>query len=533
MSVENYEGKRSIVGSGFDMPVDLLLQKQEITCAYESPYQVEDYHRSTLKDLSCDKPFFESDLPRGGSDEYGNSNGNNYSEQSLSLRDSGHRNPQGADPYLPDGTFLDWQFLEKDVRGTATGPDMKNHVKQQYARSKFIKKFSDSDNSVPESGINPYDMNRNIRNGQNIFKTYYQNFETSKDSWHNGGSAPGYAKSNKEKTEHGQEVKDPAQLNNRNRMDVTNNLSNDTSIGWRRTTDHVFNVAQYGRVVAGKTYKDEDWYKNRGNSSVDHDVLVSWQDTNMSKNTALKMIDLSKQKFDAHYTGLHGISYGVGKSSRSTKHKLTPADMAGVKYRETQETRLPSDHTTLNGNQVNRSGGTLLQYDEIKKGKCKINTKIFEKIARANVQVTKHQKSDLRKEIESDVKHDGIFIEDTNTEKKKATDSNIFWDSISVFTKGTSQEIVNYKKALERKNISKKNQVNKTQFENESKTRDQKQSRLNKRQTHINDTKNTGEYGTEGVFTRNAGGLGNKIMTRTRHDRSSDTNEIDDAVMRR
>jgi hypothetical protein len=140
----------------------------------------------------------------------------------------------------------------------------------------------------------------------------------------------------------------------------------------------------------------------------------------------------------------------------------------------------------------------------------------------------------LRKDIESSVKTDGIFIEEENKEKKKYNpDANIFWDSISVFTKGTSQEIVNYKKLLDKKLTSKKNQVNKTEFNNESYSRDQKQIKLNKKQTHINDTQNTGQYGEAGVFTRNIGGLGNKINTRTRHVQSMDSNEINDSTMRR
>jgi len=532
--IENYEGKRSIVGSGYNMPIDMLLRKQEITCMYESPTQIEDYHRTTLKDLTCDKPLFESDLPRGGVDEMGNSFGNNYSAQSLSLRDSGHRDPQGAEPNLPDGTFLDWQFLEQDPRGTATGPDMKNYTSQQFSRGKFIMQYPDNDDSVPESGINPYDMNKNIRGGQEIFKSYYQNFETAKDGWHNGGSAPGYAMSVKENTCNGQDVKDPAQLDNRNRMDVTNNLSNDTSIGWRRTTDHRFNVAKYGKVYEGKSFTDEDWYKNRGTSGIDHDVQVSWQDNNMSKGAALKMIDLSKQKKDAHLTGMHGITYGMGKYARGTKHKLTPADMAGIKVRETKETRTPNAHENIEGMQNNKSGEIMLKHDEMKINKCIINTSIFEKIAQANKAVTKQQKDDLRKQIENSVKKSEIHAESKNKLKQKYNpDSNSLWNSLSVFKKGNSQEIINYKKMIEQNQISKKNKVDKIKFNDESYTRNQKMNNVIKKQIQKGDTINTDKYGKEGVFTRNIGGMGNKINTRTKHDRSGESNSINDAVMRR
>ena len=67
----------SIVGSGFDMPYDLLLRKQEVTGIYEDPDDVENFHRSTLKDMRPLPALFESDQPRGGTDTSGRSVGNN------------------------------------------------------------------------------------------------------------------------------------------------------------------------------------------------------------------------------------------------------------------------------------------------------------------------------------------------------------------------------------------------------------------------------------------------------------------------
>ena len=84
---------------------------------------------------------------------------------------------------------------------------------------------------------------------------------------------------------------------------------------------------------------------------------------------------------------------------------------------------------------------------------------------------------------------------------------------------------------LDQNQVSKKNKVNKIQFNNDSYIRDQKRIKLNKKQTHKGDALNTDKYGKEGVFTRNIGGIGNKINTRTRHERSGETNNINDAVM--
>ena len=59
MSIYADESKTSIVGQYGDMPIDMLLRKQEQTCMYESPHQVEDFHRATLKDLKPDAEFYE------------------------------------------------------------------------------------------------------------------------------------------------------------------------------------------------------------------------------------------------------------------------------------------------------------------------------------------------------------------------------------------------------------------------------------------------------------------------------------------
>ncbi len=88
-------GTDSIVGSGSLMPESFYLKKMETTCIYEDPDQLENFYRQSLKDISPDKPFFESDQPRY----------NNFSQDRLNLRHYGKR--VETLPYLPDGTFLD------------------------------------------------------------------------------------------------------------------------------------------------------------------------------------------------------------------------------------------------------------------------------------------------------------------------------------------------------------------------------------------------------------------------------------------
>lgn len=506
----------SIVGSGSDMPIDMLMRKQEVTCMYEDPHAVENYHRATLKDMRPLERLWESDQPRGGTDEKGTPNGNNISERFLSFRDSGFQSAQGSEPYLPDGTFLDHQFLEQDPRGVALGPDMRKHADQQFARSKLINFKNDDDNSVPSAGVDPWSMNKNIRSIQNYTKGYFKNFDTSRDSWSTAGSKKQFATSRIPAVEQSGDIRDPSQMLNRNVMNITNTLSNDTSIGFRRTTDHEFKIAKYGKTNIGSTYTNEDWYKNRSNTHIDHDVMVSWQDVNVSKTAALKMIDLSKQKFDAHFTGLHGIKWDESKSSRGTKQKLASNDMAGMEKRPTSETQPAAPHAEIDGAVAPKSGERLLKHDDQVILKSRIDTTIFEKMGLVNKKQTEQQKSDLRDAIEETAKKDNLYMTEKNKKQKiqsKDAGKNL-WDSLAIYKKGNSKTIMNYKaaaKGVSGHNLQKLGKVN---FEHDSRRSDQRRGRLD---TITKSKKGVGkidnDFGRDDAIAKFTGGMGSKYMT--------------------
>ena len=108
---DNYVSRRgkSVAGG---MPSHALLAKWEQTGIAEDVNQVNSYQRSIAKDFSSEKPWLESDMPRnGGIDPHtGQSRaGGSFSRAQLNMRFGGARN--NTSPYLPDGTFLDWEFL--------------------------------------------------------------------------------------------------------------------------------------------------------------------------------------------------------------------------------------------------------------------------------------------------------------------------------------------------------------------------------------------------------------------------------------
>jgi hypothetical protein len=530
------EGKVSIYGSGRDMPIDYLLRKQERTCMYESPSLVEDFQRQTLKDLRPLKPLFESDEIRGGRDVNGQAFGNNISDRFLTFRDTGFQSRGCVDGHnQPDGIFINTGgATELDPRGVALGPNMRAHVDQQYARGSLYNYRPDGDASVPESGINPWVMNSNVRGIQNISKDYFKNFSTGLDGWHNGATAPGYVVSNKQKLVDGQLIKDPATAPNRNKMDATTVLSNTLKIGWRRTTDNEFKVSKYGKKNFGKPYNAEDWYKNRANVTIDHDILMSWQDVNVSKATALKMIDLSKQKFDKHQTGLHGIEWDESKDGKGNKVKLVPKDMAGMAKRPTLETQPITPHTNIKGEVNTSSGEKLMIHDAPNISKTRINSTMFEKMGQANKAVTKKQKSNLRASVKRSAESNYVDILETNKKKKPQVINNaILWDSLAVFKKGDEKAIMNYKSAKKKSNKHNLEKINKHKFEKDSYTN--KQHKITKIAKIIHGKKTTrqdNDFGKEGVFTRSIGPMGNK-QTMKYMERDSVSNEMDDISSRR
>ena len=108
-----------------------------------------------MVDFKPDKTHaIEAYEPRSSDDR-----GSGYQSASrLNLLHSGMRSTEL--PYLPDGTFLDHEFTIRDPRGIQNNPNMRETVKHATARAAFIKFGNDSDYSVPESGINPVQMQK-------------------------------------------------------------------------------------------------------------------------------------------------------------------------------------------------------------------------------------------------------------------------------------------------------------------------------------------------------------------------------------
>ncbi len=402
-------GTDTIVGSGSYMPESYYLKKIEKTCLFEDPEQLDNYFRQNLKNMRPEPTFFESDAPRR----------DNHSASRLNLRHGGRRTL--IDPYIPD-TFLG--FTETDPRGIALGPNMRRHRDQQFARAKFIKYYDDSHNHVPESSISPIQMIKNIKDQFYQVKDRMKIFDTSLDAWHNGGTR------NREVTSTGAcmlstDAKYPDMRDEMcyNRSRQISDLSNDTSIGWRRTTDHVFKVARYNQTRLKMGINEQDWVKNRSNTNLTQDILVSYQGQSIPKSLVMKMEDIVKQREMDLASGKH-IDFNESRIPEGRKRRIDVSDL-NIK-RETTETRSEDPHYLLpSAQQPHMSGKSCVPiFDSELADKVILDTTIFDHITSVNNKMTRQQRDDLRNAIVQSAEGNVLLVNQSNKQKNNSVVSN-------------------------------------------------------------------------------------------------------------
>ncbi len=496
--------KHSIVGSGSYMPEDIFLKKYEMTCIYEDPEQLNNHFRNTLKDQRCDAPFFESDAPRR----------DNYSRDRLNLRYGGRR--VNTEPYLPDGTFLDHEFTIKDPRGIALGPDMMQHRRQQEARGRFIKHGNDEDNSVPSTGWNPTHVVRDIKGQFYNVKSRMKIFDESMDGRHNGGTTNTKLSSTGvclQETDERAPIMQDAMCYNR--ANYLNDLSNNTSIGWRRTTDHVFQIAKYGQVRGLAPLSEQNWSKNRANARVEHDVLLSWKDQNVSKAISIKMIDMARKKQSEIENG-KTMLLSEGRITQGGRNKkLSADDLSGIKSRQTDETHAESPHTALNVFQAPQKMA-IPAIDTNKQDKIIIEPYIIEYMASINRKMTPREIDDLREQIEQTGCFYGVLIEQKNKMYNPNTDPNneLLWKSEDNHEKRQSKKIANYSKISASIFINGKNKENLDfeRYHKNSKVANQRRGQLTNELYNMNVLDFDNAYGEEINAVKQIGKMGTKYM---------------------
>ncbi len=411
MSYKDEHPLRSITGAGYgDMPSDMYLRKIQQHPTDEDPHTVENYLRNLMVDFRPDEPFLASDEARDPSDR----GGGTHSTERLNLRYSGARDP--SDPYLPDGTFLDWEFTERDPRGTQNLPPMRQLAEQRLARAALIKYGNDSDYSVPEIGVNPGQAVRNVKAAMEGFRSRYKNFEESKDSWHNGGTKKVVRREGNplnNVTVDGTII-DLADATQRNRVDAISKLSNDPTIAFRHSTpDQRFKIARYGVVRARQDMKVQDWKNNRQSAFQDHaNFWIDGQQVNRMLGHLI--VDLQGQR-NTKQAVAEGATYGDSASNSWRKKKMHPDDIYKIMRIGGKISQANTANSDLaDSKQVLRYGNKKLNNNRKVVQNAQINHEIAASMEQTARALRDKRTDDLRDKIEQAAHIEGLHTETNN-----------------------------------------------------------------------------------------------------------------------
>jgi hypothetical protein len=276
----------------------------------EEPQDILDADRRVaLRDLTPDAPWLESDASRsGGYDEYGQSRGGGSMSRGQLSRRFNCGESSDATPYIPD-QFTDQEFLVKDPRGVYNEPDFNEYNRQRRARGKFVKLYNDDDLSVPESGINPTQMAKNIR--QDMHKqsrSRLKIFSTSKDNMVVGYKQSGYGTSQVPTVTLDGTIVDLNKVDAPYRHNRTTILSNMSEVGWMATPDQEFKVAQYGDIRRTTPLDTPDYNRNRRAGEVSATDVVEVDGQFVTKAMALTMADRMRERATRQEV-YHGTSW--------------------------------------------------------------------------------------------------------------------------------------------------------------------------------------------------------------------------------
>lgn len=299
----NIRGLANSMASG-TIPYSMYKKKMSATNMYESPHIVENYMRKTLADFTPDAPFFASDEPRYDT----------KAKEFLATRYEGSRSG-GLEPWLPEGTNIHTEFLEKDPRGVATQPNFRSVIDQYASRGASFFKTNDDDLSIPESHPTfADDVALRHKLHQNL-KDRYINFDDSLDNW-TGSRINTHKTANRDNTTLDGTTKNLTHIEQGNRTDAITKLSNDSSMAQHlfSTPSHKFKTAKYGQVRA---------FQKNTDPSVDYSEISQTQyDSTVGYVSTKTLAHKIKQRVNADFTMDQIDSQTTNMNNRSIVNRI-------------------------------------------------------------------------------------------------------------------------------------------------------------------------------------------------------------------
>jgi hypothetical protein len=417
----------NLVGETKSIPYTFHINAIERTNMYENPNMIHDFQRDLLMDRRPDRPLFPSDEHTGPSE---------YSTTVLNLRE--HGGLASVDPYLPEGTFLDFEFTRPDTNMVdMSTPNLEGIAKQQRSRyQNTVRFYDDNDHSVHSGPMRPTDVVSAISNSIDDFAKRIPWFSESETTQNRSGCTRD--ESNRA-ADYDEDARRPLveELSTSNAPNYVQRLSNTFPLGYTRVTDHEFTVSNYDRARANPTLGTQDWAKNRYNTKVTHDIQKQTLRKN-SQYTVAKITDTMNQKRNL----LTASTRKHTESAVSTNRRLNNGDaidVSGIQTSYIQPTALMKDSTegsTRSSNmkpikELNNYNGIYVQ-------------KLAQSMASVNPKMTKKE----IKSVQDQVLQSYTAVPDSNTvtnivRRKKNPDGTTNWFP-EVEVRGTSIKVNNY-----------------------------------------------------------------------------------------
>ena len=255
-----------------DMPSSILTSKYEETDMGPDEDLYDDYARQTLTDQRPDKNKFEYEEARGGV---------NASKGLLQHHYYGHR---GEADYEKPEIFLGFGGPEDhDPRGINTDPDMKQMVRQQDSRMRFVRWSPDGSDNITGGGRSESQLMADQQKLYRFTRDRLKVFSRQIDGRREGQRRTYDHKSNVNKQQlvqsYGDFIRDYALTPQRRGNFIAKSVISDSALWRSETADQDFEIARYTKLC--RRARTKDTYKRVLGAQGSNDN--TWTDADASK----------------------------------------------------------------------------------------------------------------------------------------------------------------------------------------------------------------------------------------------------------
>jgi hypothetical protein len=386
-----------------DMPSTMLTEKFEETDLGNEEQSYDNYVRREICSFGPDRNLFEHERPRGAV---------NKSYGLIQLRSHGHRGT--ADVERPE-IFLGFAGPEdRDPRGINVDPDMKELVRQEQARMRFIRFTPDHSDQVTGGMRSEAKV---MADNQTLFKIKRDRlkvFSRQIDGRREGLRRVYAHKSDLAKQvlvqSYGDFIKDYAMNPQRRANIVTRNIIRD-SAAWRsETSDQDYQVARYSQIC--RRNKSSTTHKRVLDAQAADDT--KWSDADMTRSykaLGLLMSHMIRGKRTRTDTADGDIAMYASEQTQDRKNTPVARDIALILRAMTQDAEFDNSDVTMTVKTKHRSPVAVtarqVVYNHIAPAHHALNAEIIYKQVKPG--------ADMRK-IKDQVITDAAQVELTGTE---------------------------------------------------------------------------------------------------------------------